>query len=733
MPRVLIVSNRLPVTAKVNGRDVTIEPSSGGLASGLRGTYEQVESLWIGWPGEIPRLDDARERILKAKLAEIRAVPVHLSRQEVRGFYEETSNGVIWPLFHYLLDELPPMMGRWDMYRLVNEKYARVVAEHYRPGDLVWIHDYQLLMVPSILRRLAGNDVRIGFFLHVPFPSSEVFSVLPQREEVLEGLLGADLIGFHTASYMRHFMTSVRRVLGYEPNVDRISIDGREVRAGVYPMGIDAAAWSARADSPEVTAQVETIRNDAQGRKLLVGIDRLDYTKGIPRRLLALERLLETEPSLREQVRMIQVTVPSRERVESYAAFRRRIDELVGRINSTYATATWVPIHNINRSMSEVEVTALYRAADVMLVTPLRDGMNLVAKEFVASRNDKDGVLVLSEFAGAAAELGEGLQVNPYDVDQMARRIKEGLTMPRSERRSRMRAMRLRVMTHDVHGWATKFISDLTSATTRAVQDQRAPTEIELDDIVRGLGEARHLVLILDYDGTLVPFAPRPEQAAPGPELLALLERIATRAGTSTHVVSGRSRASLEEWLGYLPMGLHAEHGLWSRWTPEEDWIKLRELSLEWKEKVRPLMEHFVSTTRGTFIEEKTASLAWHYRTAEADFIEEADFGEYQARELRLLLGELLSNAPVEVLAGHKVVEVRPQGVHKGAIVPLMLARYGKKVTVLAIGDDRTDEDLFAALPDGSVALHVGEGPSRAQYRVRDVDDVRRLLEMLLE
>ncbi|HXK34514.1 MAG TPA: bifunctional alpha,alpha-trehalose-phosphate synthase (UDP-forming)/trehalose-phosphatase [Dehalococcoidia bacterium] len=730
MSRLLLVSNRLPVTARYDHDRIHVEASSGGLATGLRGPHERSGGLWIGWPGDSPNLDARRREELDQRLAELRTVPVHLKRRELRGFYEEISNGVLWPLFHYLLDELPANTRSWETYRAVNEKFARVVADQYRPGDLIWVHDYHLALLPAMLRRLLP-DARIGFFLHIPFPSSEVFSVLPWREELLRGMLGADLIGFHAPSYLRHFATSMLRVLGFEVDVDRIRHEERDVRLGVFPMGIDAAAWASRAYDEEVERLAAEIRRDAEGKKIILGIDRLDYTKGIPRRMMAIERLFEMEPSLRGKLRYIQVTVPSRDNVNAYNRFRRRIDEMVGRINSTYATATSVPIHNIYRAHSETEVAALYRAADVMLVTPLRDGMNLVAKEFVASRVDEDGVLILSEFAGAAAELGDALHINPYDVDRMAGLIRRALTMPDGERRARMRRLRDHVMTHDVNLWAMTFIDTLEAVHEHdpVATGSRRPDARTLIDDIRAAG---YLELVLDYDGTLVPFAETPDQAIPDREILTTLDALAHRPNTRVHVVSGRSRRSLERWLGALPLGLHAEHGLWSRLSPAHDWIRLREVSLDWKDKVRGIMEQFVESTPGSFIEEKSAGLAWHYRMVTADFVAQDDYGEHQAKELRLLLGELLSNAPVEVLVGNKVVEVRTQGVHKGAIAPLLLDDAPGDATIVAIGDDRTDEDLFAAMPS-ALTIKVGRGPSAARYGLPDVDAVRAFLRAILD
>ena len=394
MPRVIIVANRLPVTVSPTESGVEVQKSTGGLATGLLRPHEQSGGVWIGWTGSTEEdLSEQQRKELGQKLSEMRLVAVPLTGAQVARYYEGYSNGVLWPLFHYLLDQIPLQVRDWDAYLEVNEQFADAVAQHYQPGDLIWVHDYQLLLLPQLLRRRLPN-ARIGFFLHIPFPSEELFRTLPERDRVLRGLLGADLVGFHTPSYLRHFAASLTQILGLTVDIDRVQLADRDVRLGVFPMGIDAESFRKMAEAPGVEAEALALKDDGN-LKLLVGVDRLDYTKGIPRRLLAYERMLETHPDLRERVRLVQVAVPSRTNVEAYQEFRALVDGLVGRINGAFGTPRWVPVHYVYRGLSEPELVALYRAADVMLVTPLRDGMNLVAKEFVASRIDGDGVLIL--------------------------------------------------------------------------------------------------------------------------------------------------------------------------------------------------------------------------------------------------------------------------------------------------------------------------------------------------
>jgi trehalose 6-phosphate synthase/phosphatase len=720
--RLLIVSNRLAVAAQFVEGGVQLTPAAGGLATGLRRWHEDSGGIWIGWPGEVVRATDTRIAHLDEQLRGRGMVPVYLSHDIVERYYHGFSNRVLWPLFHYLIDRVPVDATGWDAYRQANEMFADVVAREYRPNDTIWVHDYQLMLLPALLRRRLPQ-ARIGFFLHIPFPSSEVFRTLPWRHEVLTGLLGADLVGFHTFAYMRHFLGSLLHIDGVEAEIDRVRVGGRTVTVGVFPMGIDAAGYGELARDPDVITQAEAIRREAGGRRILLGIDRLDYTKGIPRRLQAVERLLSRHPGLCESIRFIQVAVPSRGEVDSYQKFKRQVEETVGRINGMRGTLRSTPVHYVQRSLSLRELVALYRAADVMLVTPLRDGMNLVAKEFVASRTDEDGVLILSEFAGAAAELDRAMVVNPYDIDGVADAILRALSMPAAERGARMKALRRRVIEHDVHAWAGGFLKRLETIRpgTAAVMPPRPERSLEtaLTDALR----APMLRLLLDYDGTLVPLARAPELASPDDDLLRLLERLSQVPGMEVELVSGRPREALEAWFGCLPIPLWAEHGFWYRSLPGEPWEPAARVRADWMKRIMPILEQFTVSTPGSRIELKTAAIAWHFRGAEREF------GARQAHELRMLLGDALSNQPLEVLEGRKVVEVRIRGIGKAVV-----AREGRPPGVtIAFGDDRTDEELFRALPRSSITVAVGQPLAAARYRVDGPQVVRQILRMVIE
>jgi trehalose 6-phosphate synthase/phosphatase len=453
--RLLIVSNRLPVTARRTEGVIHLERSSGGLASALRGAHAGSESWWIGWLGDANAFDANERQQMSEQLRDMRASAVTLEPDDARTFYATLSNGILWPLFHDRLDRLPLNLGGWEAYERANERFADAVAALWRPGDLIWVHDYHLMRLPTLLRRRIPK-ARIGFFLHTPFPNPEMFLVLPARRWLLEGMLGADLIGFHTRRYRGHFTAALRRLLGIEMDADsHVRYDGRAIQLGIFPIGVDARQLNQRSSERDVI--MKALEHRPGRERLILGIDRLDYTKGIPRRLAAIERLLDDHPEWRRNVRFVQVAIPSRGTVSAYKVFRREVERLISRINGRFASPTWTPIHYMHQSLSQEDLVAFYRAADVMLVTPVRDGMNLVAKEFVACRGDESGVLVLSEFAGAADDLTDALIVNPYDISGVAEAIHRALTMDGAERRQRMRSLRSTVFAYDVHWWTREF------------------------------------------------------------------------------------------------------------------------------------------------------------------------------------------------------------------------------------------------------------------------------------
>ncbi len=723
-PRLLIVSNRLPVSVRWKAGRPELLQSSGGLATGLGALRERQASLWIGWPGDVSQASREQSREIDVLLRGRSLLPVYFSQREIAGFYDGFSNGVLWPLFHYLQDRVPIDSGGWRAYGRANERFADQVAAVWQPGDRIWVHDYHLMLLPRLLRERLPN-ARIGYFLHIPFPAADVFRTLPWRQALLEGLLGADLIGFHTPSYVRHFTQVVQQLAAIKTSVDHFWWQGRTVRVGAFPMGIDDERFAMLASEIDVRARAEAIRSEARGRRIFLGVDRLDYTKGIPRRLLAFQRLLEHEPALRDRVRFIQVAVPSRIDVRAYHAFRRELDELIGRINGQFGTIDAVPIHYLFRSVSRRELVALYRAADVMVVTPLRDGMNLVAKEFCASRIDDDGVLLLSEFAGAADELVDALMVNPYDIEGVADAMARALALPADERRGRMRTLRARVQESSIGRWAASFLDGLMENEAPAAPVVGASTPaLTAVEAGRAASEGR-VTLLLDYDGTLVPYAASPELAVPDATLMRLLASIAAHPFIDLHLVTGRSRETADRWFGELPAGLWAEHGAVRRRFGHQ-WEWLVPQAPPWKARARAILKAIAAETPGSLVEEKGAGLAWHYRLADKDL------ASRQRTRIRERVAEELGDAPVDLLDGHMVLELRAHGASKGIVARRIMDELSYPSHLVAIGDDTTDEEMFAALPETSTTIRVGDGATVARHRLADQRAVRSFLSALV-
>lgn len=725
MGRLILVSNRLPIQIQQDGERARIVKSSGGLVAGLAPVHEDG-GLWVGNLGATDVAVDP------ADLDAARLHAVALDNEDARRHYEGYSNAVLWPLCHYLLEHVAFDSRDFDAYRRTNEAFAEQIAAVVQPGDRIWVHDYHLMLLPGMLRARLP-ETPIAFFLHIPFPSSEVFRTLPRNEEILRGLLGANLIGLHTYDYARHLVSSFRRFVGVEFDDDWVRIPDGRCRIGVFPLGVDVGRFHDMAAAPNVASRAAEVRSRADGRKLVLGVDRLDYTKGVPHRLEAFERLLQTREDLRDQVMLLQLAVPSRANLPSYKELKERVDRLVGKINGELEQDGQTPIHYMYRSVPPAELVALYRAADVAFVTPIRDGMNLVAKEFVASRTDDRGVLVLSEFAGAASEMGEALLHNPYDIDGTAHVLAQALAMPEPEQQRRMAALRARVEANTVHRWVQRFLAAFDGMARRGQGAERLHSQGEASDmawvqrLLNEVAQASGVLLALDYDGTLAELAPRPEAAKPPAQLLQLLETLAAAVGLQVVVLSGRDKETLDAWFGHLGVSLVAEHGLQLRPVGQTEWEStVRQVDLSWKSAVREILEDYASRAPGARIEEKQATLVWHYREVEPAF------GEWQARELLQHLSEAYANSPLEVVRGAKAVEIRPQGFDKARAYVTLRDRLGPFAAEVAVGDDRTDEELFAALPERAWSIKVGTGPTAARARLRNPEEVRELLRLLV-
>jgi trehalose 6-phosphate synthase/phosphatase len=519
MSRILIVSNRLPITLDRKDGDLIYHPSAGGLATGLKSLDERQEKLWIGWAGQTVAPGEERDEI-EQKFKKDGLVPIFLSEEEVSLFYEGFSNKTIWPLFHYFSQYIEYNEEFWETYKKVNQRFADQVIERAQKGDIIWIHDYQLMLVPGMVREKIP-DATIGFFLHIPFPSYELFRTLPWRESILNGILGADLIGFHTFGYMRHFMSSVYRLIGLEQNFGKFLMDNRTINVDVFPMGINYLKYAEGATEESPSEEVNFIREYSKNRKLIISIDRLDYSKGIPHRIAGFEKFLEENPQYWGEVTLILVVVPSRGNVEQYQRLKKRIDTAVGRINGRFGTFNWIPIRYYYRSFPFPSLSAMYKSSQVALITPVRDGMNLVAKEFVASKEQsKQGVLILSEMAGAAQELREALLINPNDIHDIVQALKKALEMSPEEQTLRLTEMQERLQMYDIKQWASTFFDQLME-TKKFQNDRRTKllNESRQEKLIQDFKEAKSRLLLLDYDGTLVNFKNEPKEAKPDEEL----------------------------------------------------------------------------------------------------------------------------------------------------------------------------------------------------------------------
>jgi trehalose 6-phosphate synthase/phosphatase len=718
MSRLILVSNRLPVQLRGSGRRQSLMPSSGGLVAGLGPIHERGNGLWIGTLGAPASAG------LRRELADQRLIALELPEREAAQAYEGFSNQVLWPLFHYLIARIAFDPADFEAYCEVNRRFADAVVSVAQPGDAVWVHDYHLMLLPALLRERLP-DASIGFFLHIPFPSSEVFRILPRKERILTGLLGADLVGLHTYDYARHLVTSFRRILGIEFDDRWISLTREHCRIGVFPLGVDARGLRESASSPEVEQRLAELRREVPDRKVIIGVDRMDYTKGLPLRLSAFRRLLEREPAWRARALLLQLIVPSRSNISDYRLLKEEVERQIGAINGLFAHGGRTPIQYLYRGVPKAELMAMFRLADVAFITPVRDGMNLVAKEYVSARPDNSGVLVLSEFAGAASEMGEALLVNPWDIDATSEALARALTMGRDEAQKRMAALRKRNEANDVNRWVEGFLTALSQA--HALRRPRVSAEEGWQQAcIAAFSTAAHALLVLDYGGTIADIAPTPGEARPTLPAHTMLKVLGSMPNVEVVVVSGRDPSTLESWLADLPLHLVAEHGLLCRFKGEVVWRELMPgLDLSWKPALRAVLDSYAARAPGVLVEDKGASFTWHYRLVEPAF------GEWLARELAQHLVESFAAKPIEVHAGKKALEVRPYGVSKGRAYRVLVERLGPFDFTLAAGDDRSDEDLFEALPQGAWSILVGDERSRARFRVESPARLRDFLERL--
>lgn len=723
----VIVSNRLPVSvSKVDGK-LQFSNSSGGLATAMS-SLGSDQTVWVGWPGiASDDLSPQEKTLISRQLRKRGCVPVYLSRKQIQLFYEGYSNDTLWPLFHYFQSLAAHKTEYWQAYRDVNKLFVKVAKSVADPDSTIWVQDYQLMLTPKLLRaQLPASS--IGFFLHIPFPSYEIFRLLPERREILEGLLGADLVGFHIYDYARHFLSSCLRLLGVTNSHGTIHYQDRVIKADAFPIGIDYEKFKSMRSDPEVLSAQESLLESSDTEYTILSVDRLDYSKGIPERLEGYRLFLENNPQYLSRVKLVMVAVPSRIEVETYKELRDQIEITVSRINGEFGTSEWAPISYQFQNLPFHEIVALYKSADVMLVTPIRDGMNLVAKEYVASKTvDEPGVLVLSEMAGAIDELPEAIVLNPNDSLSIQRAIASALKMSKREKRRRLDLMQARIRDYPVTRWGADFLYELSNL--RRLQIEAADfglTDTVQQELVQAYRSSKKRLILLDYDGTLQTFksSPAASAAKPSKSLSALVNQLADHTKNLLYIISGRSRSALDSWFPNPSINLVAEHGAWRRidghWhNSSVDFEPARQL-------IRPILDDFTSRTPGARIEHKDYAAVWHYREVPIEL------AYVRAANIRRELSSAVDGLDVSVHAGNKIVEVKPNGFDKGSSLVDIVAEH-KPDFVLVAGDDYTDEHMFKAAQPVDVTIKVGPGETAARYRATGVKQMIGLLKKLTE
>lgn len=729
--KLVIVSNRLPITVEEKSGNIEYRESVGGLVTALT-TYlnwlgktssnKITKHIWFGWLGST--ISEKMKGPVKEKLfREYKCYPVFISEKEIDKFYNGFCNKTIWPLFHYFPSLTVYDDAYWLTYKRINDLFCNTVLEIIQPNDLIWIHDYHLMLLPKLLKEKVKNP--IGFFLHIPFPNFELFRLLPSmwRIEILEGILGADLIGFHTHDYTQYFLRCVLRILGYEHNMGEIIIN-RIINVDTFPISIDFERFYNSQKRRDVKKEKKELLKSLSGYKVILSVDRLDYTKGIINRLYAYEDFLKKNSQWHRKVVFVLIVVPSRVGMEQYKQMEKQVDEAVGKINGRYGDIHWAPILYQFKYLPFNQLAALYSISHVCLVTPLRDGMNLVAKEYIATRTDKTGVLILSEMAGAAKELNEAIIINPNNVKEISDAIKFALELPKDEQIKRNEIIQKRLKNYSVVQWANNFIERLLLV----VEKQKAfNAKLLTDDAKQQLLDdyfkAKTRLLFLDYDGTLAPFVGDPQLVKPDEKLITLLKSLSEENGNKVVLISGRDKETLQRWFGKVGIGLVAEHGAYIK--ENEDWKMIKPLRNNWKQQILPILEMYVERLPGSVIEEKEYAVVWHYRKTDPET------GPLLAKELLDYLVSYTTNMDIQILKGDKVVEITNSGVNKGSATIFWTSKNDYDF-ILAIGDDLTDEEMFKVLPEKAYSIKVGMGHTNAKYNVRSYVDIIQLLKELV-
>ena len=760
--RIVVVSYRLPYSVFFEDGIKKVRQNSGGLVSAMSALSEKTapngpselfkKVVWVGKNDEPGQAENSSKssfigRFINKYLSVVRKnknnldipsnvmaskyqlIPVAIEKSIDDKYYGGFCNDCIWPLFHYFPSLVVHDESYFENYIRANKLFADKIKTIIQPDDFIWIHDYHLFLLPQLLRAVFPS-ANIGFFLHIPFPNFEIFRIMPHhwRDAILNGMLGADVIGFHTNDYSQYFLRSVSRLLGLEVTMNSVAACDRLVKVDAFPIGIDYEKFhNAARSSKEVEDEKRKILSTLQNKKLIFSVDRLDYTKGLLNRLEAFEYFLEIYPEWIGKIVFNMVVIPSRDAIAHYQDMKREIEAIVGRINGKYSTMAWRPLLYQYKSLSFNELVALYDVSCVGLITPIRDGMNLVAKEYVACQVAEKGVLILSEMAGAASELSEAILINPTNKREVADAIHKALTMSVRNRSVLLARMQKRIKNYTVFSWAKDILNSL-----EAVKKEQSLRRVNLitpaveSQIIAKFTNASLRAIFLDYDGTLVPFSRIPELATPDSQTLSQLKTLAANPKNTVILISGRDKNFLEEWFGTVDIHLIAEHGAFQK-SPRGNWSCTIDPDQGWKSAFLPILQRYTDHCSGSFIEDKFSSLAWHYRNLPFEM------GQIKAKELKEELRALVAHEnKLHVLEGNRVVELKRTGYDKG-ISALKFVSGQKFDFIMAIGDDRTDEDIYRSLPGEAVTIKIGITTSIAKYNLSNQNEVSRIIGKLIE
>ncbi|CAO3677752.1 unnamed protein product [Rhizopus microsporus] len=633
--------------------------------------------------------EEERDSLTSLLLSKYDMLPIFVEDKLASGHYEGYSKQVLWPLMHYLMwSDNVDEIAFWQDYVKVNEIFAQEAINHYNDGDIIWVHDYHLFLVPQMIRERLP-DARVGLFIHTPFPSSEIFRCLPHRREVLQGILGANLIGLQTYDYARHFTSCCTRLLGYEYTPAGILGQGSLVQIGIYPIGIDLERTRDHCNRPGVEPKAKAIRERYAGKKLIIGRDKLDRVKGVLQKLEAFEIFLDTYPEWRDKVVLIQVTSPG---VLDTPDLEKKANEIVARVNSKYGSLEFSPANLFNQHIDRDEYYALLKVADIGLVTPVIDGMNTSSFEYIVAQEGHHSPLILSEFTGTARSMSAAIIVNPWNFNEVARAIAECLSMSEEEKKIKYEQLSQFVTSHTASFWARSLVKGLLD-TKKSNWGTTAPLDVSRVKVEYDNSSKR--ALFFDYDGTLVPIHANPEDAKPSERAIEVLKKLCENPQNVVWVVSGRTQEWLDRYLGHIPnLGLSAEHGCFIKDPQSSTWINTAEnLDFSWKDGVKEVFEYYTERTPGSTVEEKECCIVWHYRKADPKF------GAFQAMECQNHIEQnFVGKQPIECLPNKMNVEVRHSLINKGSVVNRVVAQNHTIDFVLCVGDDKTDEDMFRTL-----------------------------------